>query len=159
MPVLRYKTCAYVFLERDVGVAFDGDFVIVIEENELAKLMCAGKRASLVRNPFFQTPVAAERVGVMVDNFVLGGVIPSGKMRFGERHTDGVRDALPQRSGRRFDACGVTVFWVSGGLGVELTEIHQIFFREPEPVEVEQRIIQHRPMPSRKNEAVTILPS
>ena len=51
-------------------------------------------------------------------------------MRFGYRHTDGVRYTLSQRTGRRFHAGSHSVFRVPGRFRAELTEIFDFRHRQ-----------------------------
>jgi hypothetical protein len=44
----------------------------------------------------------------------------------GQRHADGVGDALAQRAGGGLDAGGVAVFRVARGLAVQLAEVLQV---------------------------------
>ncbi len=62
-----------------------------------------------------------------------------------DRHADGVGNALAERPGRRFDARGVAVFRVAGGLGAKLAELLDVLDRHVGVAgQVKQRIEQHR---------------
>jgi hypothetical protein len=56
-----------------------------------------------VRDPFHEAAVAEEHVRVVVDYGHAGAIELRREMLLGERHADGIREALPQRPGRRFD--------------------------------------------------------
>ena len=89
LPILCRKTRAYVFTEGNVRVPFNRDFIIIIEKDKFTEFVRACKGASFVGNPFLQTAVPANRVGVVVNHVEVGFVELSGKMRFGDRHTNG----------------------------------------------------------------------
>ena len=134
LTVLRLEAGAHVLFERDVCVAFDRDVVVVVEHDQLAEFVRARERAGFVRNAFFETAVSAQRVGVVIHDGESLTVKSCGEVRFRDRHAHGVRNALTQRSRRRFDSDGMTVFGMPRRFGAELTEVHQIFFRKPETV-------------------------
>ena len=63
-----------------------------------------------MRNAFHQATVAEKHIGAMVDNRVSGPVEFGGKQFFGERHADGVGDALTERTRCGFHARRNAVF-------------------------------------------------
>ena len=142
----------------DIGVAFDRDIVVVVEENEFAEFMRTRKRTCLIRNTFLKASVAAKSIGIVVDDREALAVEFRGEMRFGYRHADGVCDALSERTRGRLDALGVTVFGMTGGLTSELAEVLKIFYREPEPIEIEERVVEHGSMSRGEDKAVAIVP-
>ena len=158
LPVLRLEAHGDVLFEGDVRIALDGDVVVVVEEDELAELVRAGKRAGLVGDALFKAAVAAQRVGVVIDDGEAFTVEHGRKVRLGDRHADGVRDALSEGARRRLDADGVAVFGVPGRLGAELTELHQILFGEAEAVEIEQGIVEHGTVSRGEDKAVSVVP-
>ena len=77
----------------------------------------------------------------------------------GERHADGIGEALAERAGGRLDAGGMAVFGVAGGLRAELAEILDLVDRHVLVAgEIEQRIEQHRAVAGRQDEAVAVGP-
>jgi hypothetical protein len=50
----------------------------------------------------------------VVDDVVSRPVEARGEVRLGDRHADGVADALPERPGRRFDSLGQVTLWMPG---------------------------------------------
>ena len=121
--------------------------------------MRARKGASFVGNPLFQTAVATEHVGVVVNDGEIRAVKACGKVCFCNRHTNAVCNPLSQRTGGRFNAVGVPEFRVAGGLRAKLTEGRQILFVKPKSVEVEQGIIHRRAVSCRQNKTISVRPT
>ena len=65
-------------------------------------------------------------VGVVIDDLVAERAL---QQPLGERHADGVGEALAERAGGRLDAGGVAVLGMAGGLGAELAEVLQLVDR------------------------------
>src|SRR5215468_2536594 len=81
------------------------------------------------------------------------------KHAFRERHADGGRNTLPERSGGRLDALGVKILGMSGRQRAQLAEVLDLVKRHVRITgEVEQRIEQHRAVTGRENESVTVRP-
>ena len=158
LPALCRKARADVFFEGDVRIPLDGDVVVVVEEDEFSQLVRPRKGARLIGDAFLEAAVAAERVRIVIDDGEAFAVEGRGEVRLGDRHADGVGDALPERTGRRLDAHRVTVFGMSRRFAAELTEVHQIFFGQTESVEIEQGIVEHGAVPRGENKAVTVVP-
>lgn len=62
LPAKSLVASRYIFRERDVGVAVDGDVVVVVEGNQLAKSPVTSKRAGLVGNALHHAAVAEDAV-------------------------------------------------------------------------------------------------
>ena len=139
-------------------MAVDGDVVVVVEGGQFAQAPGAGKRTGFVRNAFHQAAVAEENPGAVVDDGVAGAVEVVRQHFFGQRHADGVGDALAERAGGGFDARRVAVFGVAGRLAVQLTEILQVVDRQVVAGQVQQGIDQHRAVTIGQHEAVTVGP-
>jgi hypothetical protein len=125
LPAVGFEALRRVVGEPAFDVAVDGDAVVVVEGDQLAQARGAGQRAGFVRDAFHQAAVAEEDVGVVIDDGVAGAVELGGQHLLGQRHADGVGDALAERAGGGLDAGGVAVFRVARGLAVQLAE----FFR------------------------------
>ena len=67
-----------------------------------------------------------------------------GQHGLGQRETDGVGHALPERTGCRLHTHGMPVFGMAGRLGTQLPEPHEILFRQPVSEQMQQRIQEHR---------------
>ena len=116
----------------------------------------AGKRDSLLADAFHQAAVAADHIGMVVDEIVAELRVHDA---LGERHADGVGEALAERAGRRLDAGGEAVFGMAGGLRSELAEALDLGDRHVGVAgEVEAGIEQHGAVAGRQHEAVTVRP-
>src|SRR4029078_4061187 len=111
------------------GVAFDGDVVVVVESNQLAKLGVTGEGCGLVGDTFHHVAVAGDEVRVVIEDFLVT-VEYSAHVCFADGHSNGIADSLAERSGGGFNAGRVTVLGVTGGLALPLPELLQIIERE-----------------------------
>ena len=68
VPAISLEALGGVVGEPALHFAVDGDAVVVVERDQLAELQRAGERAGLVRDAFHQAAVAAEHVGVVIDD-------------------------------------------------------------------------------------------
>jgi hypothetical protein len=158
VPAVGFKALGGVVGVPVFDVAVDRDAVVVPEGDQLAELPGAGQRAGFVRDAFHHAAVTHERVGVVVDDAVVGLVEFGGKDLFRHRHADGVGDALAERAGGGLDAGRVAVFGMARGLGVQLAELLQVVHRQVIAGQVQQRVDQHRAVAVRQHEAVAIRP-
>ena len=135
--------------ERDRAV--DRDVVVVPEEDQLVELQAACQRDGLLADAFHQAAVAADDIGVVVDEVVAElGVHDA----FGQRHADAVGDALAERTGGGLDARREAVFRVAGGLGAELAEVLELVDRHVRiagQVEAANRAASSRGRPTGRN--------
>ena len=158
LPAVGFEALRRVVGEPAVDMAVDGDVVVVVEGGQFAQAPGAGKRTGFVRNAFHQAAVAEENPGAVVDDGVAGAVEVVRQHFFGQRHADGVGDALAERAGGGFDARRVAVFGVAGRLAVQLTEILQIVDRQIVAGQVQQGVDQHRAVTVGQHEAVAVGP-
>jgi hypothetical protein len=81
------------------------------------------------------------------------------QLALGDRHADGIGNALAERAGGGLDAGGMTVFRMAGGLRAELAELLQVVDGHVRVAgQIQQRIEQHRAMAGRQHEAVAVRP-
>ena len=158
LPALRLEAHGNVLFEGDVRASFDGDVVVIVEEDEFSQLLHSRKGAGLVGDPFFQASVAAQRVGVVVYDGEPFAVEGRGEMRFRKRHTHGVADALAERARGRLHAGRVAVFGVAGRLVAQLAEVHQIFLGNVVSEQIQKRIEEHGTVPCGQNKPVAVVP-
>ena len=108
----------------------------------------AGERDRLVADPLHQAAVAAEDVGVVIDDLVAE---LRGQHALGERHADRVADALAERPGRRLDAARMAALGMAGGAAAELAETLDLVDRHVGIAgQVQQPVEQHRAVPVRQ---------
>ena len=70
VPMVALEPPGHVVGEGELRLAFDADVVVVVDEDELAQLQMSRDRGGLVRGAFHQIAVAANGVGVVVDDVV-----------------------------------------------------------------------------------------
>ena len=126
VPAVGFEALADVFAEGEVGVAVDGDGVVVVEVDELAQLEEARDGGGFGANAFHEVAVGAEGVGIVVYDGEAGLVEALGQPALGEGHTDTVAEALAERAGGGLDAGGIVVFGVAGGLAAPLAEVLEV---------------------------------
>ena len=158
VPAVGLEALGGIVGKPALGLAVDGDAVVVVEDHQLAELLGAGQRADLVGDAFHQAAVTHEAVGVMVDHGVAGAVELSRQGLLGERHAHRVGQALAQRASGGLDARRVAELRVAGGLGVELAEVLQLFQVQVVTGEVQQRVEQHGAVAVGQHEAVAVGP-
>ena len=141
VPAVGLVSHLYVFGKGDVGLAVDGDLVVVVHEDEVADAKVPGQRTRFARYAFHQVAVAHHAV-----NHVAAGsafVVATGRAELGcghatrERHADCVRYALPERTRRDFNAWGFAVFRMPRCLRTELSEVDDVFVRNVVTPQVE----------------------
>ena len=136
--------------------AVDRDAVVVEQYDELVELQVPGQRDRLLGDAFHQVAVGDEHIGRMVDDF---GPEQRGEMALGDRHADGVGNALAERTRRGLDPGGVAVFGMAGRERTELTEALDLVDRHLLVAgEMKQRVEQHRAVAGREHEAVAVGP-
>ena len=140
----------------DRSFPVDGGVVVVEQHGQLGQLEATGDRGGLVADAFHQAAVAGDHPGAVVDKVVTEA---RSQVAFGHGHADGGGDALAQRTGGGFNAGGVAVLRVAGGVGAPLTEVADLVHRHGlEAGQVQQRVEQHRAVARREHEAVAVGP-
>gem|GEM_PF-1404837 len=136
--------------------AVDRNVVVVEQDDQAVELEVAGKGRGFVADAFHQVAVARQHVGVMVDQVVAEAGV---EMALGERHADGRRQALAQRSGGRLDPGRVFVLRMARRLRADLTEIPDLVDRHGLVAEqMQQGVEEHRAVARRQHEPVAIWP-
>ena len=158
MPAVRFETLRGIVGKPTARLAVNRNSVVVVERGQLAEPERSRERARLVGNAFHQAAVAGEHVRAVIDDCVSGTVEPGCEQFFRECHADGVREPLPERSGRRLNARCHADLRMSGRLGMELAKSLQFGHRQFVPAQVQQRVLQHRAVAVRQHEAIAIDP-
>ena len=99
MPVIGLEALRHVLGEGQLGGAVERDEVVVVEEDQLAQLQGSGQRSRLMREAFHQIAVAADAVGVVIDDVEARLVVDGGQMLLGDGQADGHAEA-PARAVR-----------------------------------------------------------
>ena len=158
LPAIGLEAGGRVVGEPAVGVAVDGDLVVVPEADQLAQSPGAGERGGLVRDAFHQAAVAHEDEGAVIDEGVAFTVEALRQQLLGQREADRIREALAQRAGGGFHARGLVALRVAGGLAVQLAEVLQLLQRQVVAGQVQQRVLQHRAVAVGQDETVAVEP-
>ena len=134
------------------------DMVVVVEHDELAQSKVAGQRRDLRRDALLEVAVRRDDVGPVIDDLVAVAVELGAQPPLGDGHADGVGEALAERPGRRFDPRRQTRLGMSRRPRPPLPERAQLIERQVVARQVEQRVQQHRRVPGRQHEPVTVGP-
>ena len=126
IPAEPLESLANVFAEGEVGIPFNRDVVVIVDPAKIVELQVAGDACGLTSNPFHQVAIAAERVDVVIEQVVLGGVVIGGEPLLGHRHADRVAEACTEGPGRRFDPRGLTELGMTGTGAADLTKMLQV---------------------------------
>ena len=159
VPAVRLEALALVLgREAERRRAVDRDVVVVVVVDELAEAEVAGDRRGLHRDPLHHVAVGADRVDAAVDDLVVGPVVALGEEAVGDREADAVREALPERAGRRLDPLGDEVLRMAGRLRAPLAEALELLEREVVAGEMERGVLEDAGVAGREDEAVAVRP-
>ena len=126
VPAVRLVALADVLREGDVGVAVDGDVVVVVERDELAELPVRGEGRALAGHALHVAAVAHDGVRVVVHDGAVRLVEARREVLLRRGEADGVADAHAERAGRDLDAVRDEVLGVTGGHGIPLAEVLEV---------------------------------
>lgn len=93
-------------------------------------------------DPGFTRESGTHTIGIVVNQVEAGLVVEGSHVCLGNSETDGVREALTERTSSDLDAVGVTSLWVTRSQRVELTERLEVVKRQLEAKEVEEDILE-----------------
>jgi hypothetical protein len=158
MPAIGAEAGRGIVAEPAFDMAVDGDPVVVVEAGQLVEAPDASQRAGFVADAFHQAAVAEEDPGAVIDDGAARPVEALGQQLFGQRHADGVGEALAERPGGRLDAGRVADFRVAGGAAAELAEVLQVVEAQVVAGQMQQRVEQHRAVAVGQHEAVAVRP-
>jgi hypothetical protein len=128
VPSVGFKSLEDIFGERNFGIAIcimlaslekssltvrtNGNMVVIIDSNQVAKLQVSSNGSSLASNTFLCTPITEEHIGVVVNQVKTWLVELCSSVSLSNGKTNSVAKSLSQRTCGDFDARGVV------GLGV-----------------------------------------
>ena len=136
VPAVAEEARGHIFGEGDVGVAFDGDVVVVVDPAKVVQLQVAGQRGGLAGDALHHAAVASQAVDVIVEHLEIGLVVMGGQPLAGHRHADGGGDAIAQRAGRRLNAGRPAIFRVAGAAAIDLAEALDVVQRHGRPIDL-----------------------
>mmetsp|Transcript_11426 Transcript_11426/g.28876 ORF Transcript_11426/g.28876 Transcript_11426/m.28876 type:complete len:294 (-) Transcript_11426:246-1127(-) len=159
MPVVGFVSLCNVLRETEGGVTVDGDVVVVVQKDQFSKSHVSCQARGLARDTLLKATIAADDVGVVVENFVFVSVVGSGEMSFRHGQSDGVGDSLSERASRNFHSFGDKIFRVSWSSRTELTEILKVLqFGGFVSRQVEHCVLKGAGMSVGKDKAITVDP-
>src|SRR5581483_7084522 len=135
VPAVTEETRRHVLAEGEVGVAFDGHAVAVVEPAEIGQFEMSGNRGSLAGDAFHHVAVAADRINIVVEHRQIWPVEAAGKPALRDRHADAVAAALAERARCRLHAGGEVIFGMPGAFAAELAEALDVVERDARPPE------------------------
>ena len=119
----------------------------------------AGQGGRLTGHALLVAAVAHDHVSEVIHQGVAGLVEAGRQVRFGDRQTHGVGDALSQGACGHLNPGGLEGFRVAGGFGAPLAELLDVLDRHRVvAAEVQQRVEQHAAVAGREHEAVAVEP-
>ena len=145
-------------VEADRRRAVDRDAVVVVADHQLAEPEVPGDRGGFLADALHQVPVGADRVGVVVDDLLARAVEALGEEALGDRHADGVGEALPERPGRDLDPGRVPALGMSRRARAPLAELLEVVEAQLVAGQVQQRVLQHARVAGAQHEAVAVGP-
>ena len=126
VPAVGLVAGADILGEGDVGVAVDGDGVVIVEGDELAEAPVGGEGGALTGHTLHVAAVTHDGVGVVVDDLAVGLVEAAREVLLRRGEADGVADAHTEGTGGHLDAVGDEVLGVTGGDGIPLAEVLEV---------------------------------
>jgi hypothetical protein len=172
LPAVAGKPRGHVFAESQLGCPFDSDLVVVVNPTQVRQLEMPGQRGRLVRDAFHHVAVAAQGVGVEIEQGQAGPIVVRRQPPRGDGHTHAIAHPLTERPGRHFHAAGMAVLRMARAAAIQLAEVADIVQRHgrlgggpPLVVEllhaaqVQHRVEQHRGVTAGEDEAVAARPA
>jgi hypothetical protein len=159
VPAVRFEALRRIVGEPAIDFAVDRNAVAVVKADQLVEAQGPGQGAGFVRYALHQAAVADKDIGPVIDNDVARAIELRCKELFGERHAHCVGESLAQRSCRRFDSRRYTALGMTGRHRLELSKALDLFHRQGVAAQVEERILKHRPVAVREDEAIAVRPS
>src|ERR1700675_433635 len=123
IPTIGREPGGYIFVVSEIGIALDGDVVVVVDPAQVGKFQVARDRRGFRGNSFHHVAVAANRPDVVVEQLESRTIETRRQPAFGDGHAHAVRDALTERAGGGLDTRGQAVFGMPRGLAADLPEI------------------------------------
>ena len=172
VPAVAGKAHSDIFSEGEVGFAFNGDAVVVVNPAQVAEPKMPGERCRFSGNAFHHVAVAADGIYVVIEQLVARFIEVRRLPALRNRHAHGVADALTQWPGGGFHSGGPAIFGMSWTFAFELAKapdviefdreftqsfiirVHRLHSRE-----VQQGIKEHGGMAVRKDKTVAIGPN
>mmetsp|Transcript_13216 Transcript_13216/g.27334 ORF Transcript_13216/g.27334 Transcript_13216/m.27334 type:complete len:530 (+) Transcript_13216:643-2232(+) len=161
-PSVSIITLDDVFGLSVFGHLVKSDFVGVVQDNKVVKLLVSGKSSGFGGDTLLEATISGKSVDVVVEDLVFIGVVDGGSHLFGGGHTNSVGDTLSKRTGGALNSGGVVLrrreFRVTRGHGVVLTEVLDFFHWKVKSGNVQPGVKEHGSVSGGKDESVTVDP-
>ena len=155
VPSVRTEAPDDVVGDRQFGDAVDSDVVVVEHADQPTQPEMAGERCCLVADALHQAAVAGDHIRMVIDELWTESVAEE---PLGDRHPDGVAEALAQRAGGDLDACGEFGLGMSWRERLPAAEGLDVVEVECRTREVEHRVLEDRGVTVGHDEPVAIWP-
>lgn len=126
MPAISLVALGNVLSEGNVGVAVNGDVVVIPDGNQVAELEVTGEGAGLAGDTLHEAAIAKEAVCVVVDELEAGLVEAGCGVSLGNGETDSIADTLTERASGDLNAGGVMGLGMAGGLAADSLQGEEI---------------------------------
>mmetsp|Transcript_137850 Transcript_137850/g.326609 ORF Transcript_137850/g.326609 Transcript_137850/m.326609 type:complete len:492 (+) Transcript_137850:83-1558(+) len=164
VPAFSCKNGGRVLAKGQIRAAVDGDFVVIVEDDEFAQLQVACQGCGLLADAFHETSVTGQHIGVVVKQRKAFLVEPRSQVSFSDGHAYGVGEALAQRASGDLHAAGHTELRVPRRAAACLAKLletlhgHYILPSETVAREVQHHVEQRARMAHRQHKAVPVQP-
>jgi hypothetical protein len=100
--------------------------VVVVNGNQVAELQVTSSRSSLAGNTLHGASITEEHEGVVVDQLKARLVEDSRSVRLSNGKTDGIGEALTERTSGDLDSGGIVCLGVAGSDAVDLLQAKSV---------------------------------
>src|SRR6185437_1719651 len=118
----------------------------------------AGQRRRLGGDTLHQITVADDPVREMIDDLELGSIVTGAQMSLGHRQPHAVTEPLTERPRGRLNPRREAPLWVAGGDAAPFAKPFYLCEGQGVAGDVKQAVQQHRSVPRRKYETITVDP-
>lgn len=120
VPSVCLHTLVNILGEGTVGVAVNGDVVVIVDRNQVAQLQVTGEGSSLTGNTLHVASIAHEDICVVVNKLESGLVKLGSSVLLGNGKTNSVSKTLAERASGDLNAGGIVGLRVTGGDAVDV---------------------------------------
>ena len=150
-----------VFCERNRGVVFNRDAVVIPDDDEVAQALCAGKRRCFAGHAFLQVSVTGDDEDVVVENAFALRSRRIEQAAFPARchcHANSTCNTRAQRAGGDFDTSSVPHLGVAGSERTPLAQLLDVVQFQPVAGEEQLNVLREAGVSGRQNETVAAHP-
>mmetsp|Transcript_6851 Transcript_6851/g.13635 ORF Transcript_6851/g.13635 Transcript_6851/m.13635 type:complete len:272 (-) Transcript_6851:81-896(-) len=158
VPSHCFITGSNILGERDVGMAINGNAVVIVQSNQLSESPMPGKGSSFGRNTFHVATISHDDICVVINQVHSRLVVASCQVLLSNCKSNCISNSLSQWPSCDFDSLGQEILWMSWGLRSPLTELLQVLNSHVVSHQVKERVVKHRSVSSGQNKAITTQP-